>query len=104
MDRRAHDLAQAGQLGRRLVALATRVVIAAGVRHPLEDVLALDAGNVHLDAGLPAQASRAVLSPIYGRQGSLKVGVIGPERPAADRKSTRLNSSHSCASRIPSSA
>src|SRR3546814_4057227 len=30
--------------------------------------------------------------------------VAGPERRSRDRKSTRLNSSHYCASRMPSSA
>src|SRR3546814_5967844 len=30
--------------------------------------------------------------------------ILDADRPVADRKSTRLNSSHSCASRMPSSA
>src|SRR3546814_3923157 len=60
-------------------------MVAAGIRHPLEDVLALDPRDVHLDAGLPAQTPRTAFLPINGRQCSVEIGVIGTNDFATNR-------------------
>ena len=42
--------------------------------------------------------------PHYGKYGMLRKTYLKEHRPAIDRKSTRLNSSHNRESRMPSSA
>src|SRR3546814_7565360 len=48
--------------------------------------------------------ANAVFGASYGMEHALWFAPPGEEPVETDRKSTRLNSSHSCASRMPSSA
>src|SRR3546814_5077878 len=56
----------------------------------------VDIMTQHTDSPAPLQVAES--------RGILGVGKASDMRQYADRKSTRLNSSHLCASRIPSSA
>src|SRR3546814_7572979 len=61
-------------------------------------------GKVHPGIGLGAISDTALALPQHQRIHRLR-GLAGiTRRTQQDRKSTRLNSSHSCASRMPSSA
>ncbi len=64
-DRRPQDLPQAGGLRRRLVRRAVGRMVAASVRHALDDVAIAQARHVHLDAFDQAHAS----GPLVGRVG-----------------------------------
>src|SRR3546814_6873159 len=55
------------------------------------------------EAGLVSQPGASSVSPSSSISNPGASSVSGPESSAVDRKNTRLNSSHSCASRMPSS-
>src|SRR3546814_7188697 len=65
-----------------------------------EDALAI-LGKEH-EVGFPM--SRHVARAGFGRAFAQRTALLDDVDHGADRKSTRLNSSHSCASRMPSSA
>src|SRR3546814_7681151 len=64
--------------------------------HP--DGVDVDRGNIHMWAWYGAYDHVCMVQSLWGEMVKL------PPHVPIDRKSTRLNSSHSCASRMPSSA
>jgi len=80
---------------RRRVAKAAALVtlVAAGL------VIAVSPGAAGFGAGLSS-----IVDGQFGRGDAVVVGDAQPSADLTDRKSTRLNSSHTLASRMPSSA
>src|SRR3546814_9301142 len=97
MDRRGREGAIVEVLERRLNRLIGRFEMESGISFVVPDDARVQR-NVQIpsDARLDAKSGQLVVCEITQPPTA--------HRPPTDRKSTRLNSSHSCASRMPSSA
>ena len=60
--------------------------------------------GLHMDFVSPIEVAKKVIDGIYDGVTTVELDNLAAETAASDRKSTRLNSSHSSPSRMPSSA
>src|SRR3546814_618351 len=107
-----NHVAVAGSIGeavRRAVAAGIdRIIVEVDSVDQIEPALAAGATHLLLD-NMPPPVLRGAVTLVGGRvpteaSGGVTLETIRPIAETGDRKSTRLNSSHSCASRMPSSA
>ena len=68
------------------------------------EVMGRDAGFIALKAGIATGAEMVLIPEVEGQEKKLEELLKNTEKSSKDRKSTRLNSSHTDISRMPSSA